>query len=548
MLRRSVLLSVLLRCDAFLPPSASPNAPCAEPYIVERAAGSRPTPARDFAPLMVQGAALLLCGGKDAAVAAIYDGTRYADCWRAPIASAGDISWTRVATSAWSARAAFAWAFRPSTGSLYIFGGEQKWTSPNRAILRDVYSTTAAAAGAAWTLEAAMQLPARRCLHAAVVDTAATEDVYIFAGMTNAGTGGGSYANTILRWRWSAPGWTVLSTYAGAEGDLLASTRSAPFAFPFQSTSGASFRFGVYGGEACCWPKDSNLWVSAAGGTAPFTSRFFGWPLGTSLEALPVFYAPTTTNILAFGQIGATPLKCTADGGATWLDGLDRSADYGLPPTSSLDAGSAVVWNSSGSYVMFIGSAGGRVGDYYRALPARLRAEPSASRSWASTPSPAASMSWAPTLSSAASAAASSLASPTASAAASLLASITASASVFHTRTVSMSASATGSPSAMCPAGTVTVSTAGGAILCQQCPGGHYCPAGATSWAQLNCGRGNYCPAGSSGPTPCPYQVPPTGGWGALRAQGPAFLVDTATCANHCFWNFTGGALGSSKC
>jgi hypothetical protein len=143
---------------------------------------------------MVQGTNLLLCGGKDASVATIYDGNRYTDCWRAPISSAGNISWTRVATTAWSARAAYAWAFRPSTGILYIFGGEQKWTSPNRAMLRDVYSTTSASAGASWSLEATMQLPARRCLHSAVVDTVAAEDIYIFAGMTNPGTGGGTYA------------------------------------------------------------------------------------------------------------------------------------------------------------------------------------------------------------------------------------------------------------------------------------------------------------------------------------------------------------------
>ena len=98
----------------------------------------------------------------------------------------------------------------------------------------------------------------------------------------------------------------------------------------------------------------------------------------------------------------------------------------------------------------------------------------------------------------------------------------------------------------LCPAGTFTTST--GSSSCQQCPGGHYCPAGTSSWARLKCGRGNYCPDGSGAPTPCPYQVPPSGGWGALQVQGPAFLVETARCLNHCFWNFTSGDGMLSKC
>ena len=98
----------------------------------------------------------------------------------------------------------------------------------------------------------------------------------------------------------------------------------------------------------------------------------------------------------------------------------------------------------------------------------------------------------------------------------------------------------------LCPAGTFTSAT--GSASCQQCPGGHFCPAGTSSWARLNCGRGNYCPDGSCSPTPCPYHVPPTGGWGALQVQGPAFLVETAHCLNHCFWNFTSGDGMLSKC
>ena len=98
----------------------------------------------------------------------------------------------------------------------------------------------------------------------------------------------------------------------------------------------------------------------------------------------------------------------------------------------------------------------------------------------------------------------------------------------------------------LCFAG--TFSSAAGSSSCQQCPGGHYCPAGTSSRLRLNCGRGNYCPDSSGAPTPCPYQVPPSGGWGTLQVQGPAFLVETAHCLNHCFWNFTSGDGMLSKC
>ena len=98
----------------------------------------------------------------------------------------------------------------------------------------------------------------------------------------------------------------------------------------------------------------------------------------------------------------------------------------------------------------------------------------------------------------------------------------------------------------LCPAGTFAPPSP--AASCNQCPGGHFCPTGTSSWAQLNCGRGNYCPDGSISPTPCPFQVPPSGGWGALQVQGPAFLLETAKCLNHCFWNYTSGNGMLSKC
>jgi sugar lactone lactonase YvrE len=86
-----------------------------------------------------------------------------------------------------------------------------------------------------------------------------------------------------------------------------------------------------------------------------------------------------------------------------------------------------------------------------------------------------------------------------------------------------------------------------GSTSCKACPGGHYCPAGTSSWARLNCGRGNYCPEGSVMPTPCPIQVPPSPmtSWAehtsASGVQGPAFLVESSSCLNHCFWNFSSG-------
>jgi hypothetical protein len=112
--------------------------------------------------------------------------------------------------------------------------------------------------------------------------------------------------------------------------------------------------------------------------------------------------------------------------------------------------------------------------------------------------------------------------------------------------------SARASPSALpssaaapCAAG--TVGAPGGP--CAPCPGGHFCPAGTTSTARQACGRGSFCPDGSAAPRPCPIQLPPAGGWGAQLVQGPAFVIETAHCLNHCFWNFTAGADGLlSKC
>ena len=97
-----------------------------------------------------------------------------------------------------------------------------------------------------------------------------------------------------------------------------------------------------------------------------------------------------------------------------------------------------------------------------------------------------------------------------------------------------------------CPAGSFAPEP--GAAACQQCPSGHFCPPGTASWASLSCGRGSYCPPGTAAPLPCPHQVPPAGGWADLGVQGPAFLVDTAACLNHCFWNFTSGDGMLSRC
>ena len=91
-----------------------------------------------------------------------------------------------------------------------------------------------------------------------------------------------------------------------------------------------------------------------------------------------------------------------------------------------------------------------------------------------------------------------------------------------------------------------------GSTACDSCPAGHACPPGTSSWARLNCGRGSFCPEGSAEPIPCPIQMAPVpyASWAAhpMKAQGPAFLVETASCRNHCFWNFTSGAGVLSKC
>jgi hypothetical protein len=102
----------------------------------------------------------------------------------------------------------------------------------------------------------------------------------------------------------------------------------------------------------------------------------------------------------------------------------------------------------------------------------------------------------------------------------------------------------------VCPGGTFTKSY--GSTSCEDCPAGHACPPGTSSWARLNCGRGNYCPDGSAGPIPCPIQIVPLpyASWAShpLTAQGPAFFVETSSCLNHCFWNFTSGDGMLSRC
>jgi serine/threonine-protein kinase len=114
----------------------------------------------------------------------------------------------------------------------------------------------------------------------------------------------------------------------------------------------------------------------------------------------------------------------------------------------------------------------------------------------------------------------------------------------------SFSATAMAPSCSPCAAGSFTMKT--GATSCEVCPGGHYCPVGTSSWARLNCGRGNYCPDGSAVPIPCPIQIAPLPyfSWAShpAGAQGPAFLLETAHCLNHCFWNLTSGDGMLSKC
>ena len=102
----------------------------------------------------------------------------------------------------------------------------------------------------------------------------------------------------------------------------------------------------------------------------------------------------------------------------------------------------------------------------------------------------------------------------------------------------------------LCPGGSFAKPY--GSTSCDVCPAGHACPPGTSSWARLNCGRGNYCPDGSADPIPCPILIVPVpyASWAThpLTAQGPAFLVETSSCLNHCFWNFTSGDGMLSKC
>ena len=83
---------------------------------------------------------------------------------------------------------------------------------------------------------------------------------------------------------------------------------------------------------------------------------------------------------------------------------------------------------------------------------------------------------------------------------------------------------------------------------CAPCPRGHFCPANTRNGLAQNCGRGNYCPLGSAVPLPCPVSVPPSDGWGEQAVQGPAFVVETASCFSHCFFQQEGGAGTRSSC
>jgi hypothetical protein len=82
-----------------------------------------------------------------------------------------------------------------------------------------------------------------------------------------------------------------------------------------------------------------------------------------------------------------------------------------------------------------------------------------------------------------------------------------------------------------CPAGTAGLLANLSSAACSgPCPAGYFCPQGSTSWYDFPCGRGSFCPQGSVGPTLCPSSDAVLG-----PANGPAMLVDTAACRNHCF-------------
>ena len=112
--------------------------------------------------------------------------------------------------------------------------------------------------------------------------------------------------------------------------------------------------------------------------------------------------------------------------------------------------------------------------------------------------------------------------------------------------------SSTSMASSCSPCAAGTFAKPSGSTSCEACPGGHYCPVGTSAWAHLNCGLGNYCPEGSAAPIPCPIQIVPVpfASWAShpLTAQGPAFLVETSSCLNHCFWNLISGDGMLSSC
>lgn len=303
------------------------------------------------------------------------------------------------------------------------------------------------------------------------------------------------------------------------------------------------------GGSSCgtnAVPASSGNWAASPGGQGP---------------CIPTSFACTKGAWLKGGAVTSTG-SCLSGGGGGWCGGLSSPSGYsatggGTSRTDQLlcfwgkDAEAAATpFTKDRYYLAGVNSWGGSWGCvpgnnglvaivplnftvfslFYPRCNSWARAQ-SCSASASGSASFAGTFSSRPTVSISASQALSNSSRPTASI----------SVSTRATLSRSVSASAAAPP---CPAGTF-MSTTG---ICQQCPGGHYCPAGTSSWAQLNCGRGNYCPGSSSAPKPCPYLVPPTGGWGALQVQGPAFLVETSQCLNSCFWNITSGDGMLSKC
>ncbi|CAH1797049.1 unnamed protein product [Owenia fusiformis] len=83
----------------------------------------------------------------------------------------------------------------------------------------------------------------------------------------------------------------------------------------------------------------------------------------------------------------------------------------------------------------------------------------------------------------------------------------------------------------LCPGG--TYGNHSERLVCNQCPGGYYCPEGTGNGDSYTCPNGSYCPPGSSQPSPCPL------GYYGNRERAEVF-TDCAECPENTFNNLLG--------